>query len=311
MKAIIKTFACAVCLCVISVSTTNAQWQGTTPVYYLSGNVGVGTSSPLSKLEVRSGTLRLSDLDIRYLELTQDGNGQAYGRGFSNSYAGARQFKLTGFSHTPNNQGSAQKDLIHFDGYNMLLLKDNGGSVGIGTSQPNALLDVYTGTPAVGSFNSQRWSTVNSAYYLTLRTVYTTTYGLNYSFIQTYNGTDYKALSIFQGNVGIGTEQPDALLTVKGKIHAKEVLIDVMPNVPDYVFEPDYKLMNLSELATYLKQNKHLPEVPSATEMVKTGMDVEQMNMTLLKKVEELTLYILQQEQKIKSIEERLKETNR
>ncbi|MGC3946365.1 MAG: hypothetical protein QM762_17905 [Chryseolinea sp.] len=310
MKTNLNTLVCAVFLCLISVGTTRAQWQGTNPVYYLSGNVGVGTNSPLSKLEVRSGSVRLSDVDIRYLELTQDGNGQAYGRGFSNSYAGARQFKLTGFSHTPTNQGSAQKDLIHFDGYNMLLLKDNGGSVGIGTSQPNALLDIYTGTSAVGSYNSQRWSTVNSAYYLALRTVYTT-YGLNYSFIQTFNGTDYKALSFFQGNVGIGTEQPDALLTVKGKVHAKEVLIDLMPNVPDYVFEPDYKLMKLSELESYLKQNKHLPEVPSATEMVKTGMNVEQMNMTLLKKVEELTLYILQQEQKIKSIEARLNDAHK
>jgi hypothetical protein len=67
----------------------------------------------------------------------------------------------------------------------------------------------------------------------------------------------------------------------------------------DYVFEPDYKLSSLSEVETYTKANKHLPEVPSASEMTEKGVNLAQMNMVLLKKVEELTLHAIEQEKSV------------
>jgi hypothetical protein len=97
------------------------------------------------------------------------------------------------------------------------------------------------------------------------------------------------------GNVGIGTTTPDAKLAVKGLIHTQELNIDVNgAMVPDYVFEKTYDLKPLSEVETFITENKHLPEVPSATEMEKTGMDVKALNLLLMKKVEELTLYMIE-----------------
>lgn len=104
------------------------------------------------------------------------------------------------------------------------------------------------------------------------------------------------------GKVGIGTINPDSKLTVKGGIHAEEVLIDTSVPTPDYVFENDYNLLPLSELEAYIKSNKHLPEVPSAEQLKADGLNVEKMNMLLLKKVEELTLHLIEQSKDIEKL---------
>ena len=76
----------------------------------------------------------------------------------------------------------------------------------------------------------------------------------------------------------------------------------------DEVFEIDYQLMPLAELSEYTSKNKHLPEIPSAAEVVKTGVDVGQMESLLLKKVEELTLYVIQQQKQIEAQNTELKQ---
>ncbi|MFV1883187.1 MAG: hypothetical protein ACMZ7B_01660 [Balneola sp.] len=101
------------------------------------------------------------------------------------------------------------------------------------------------------------------------------------------------------GNVGIGTTNPDQKLTVKGKIHSEEVIVDLNVPGPDYVFEEDYDLTSLKELEAYIKANKHLPEIPSAKEMEANGIILGEMNMLLLKKIEELTLHAISQEKAI------------
>ena len=96
------------------------------------------------------------------------------------------------------------------------------------------------------------------------------------------------------GNVGIGTYSPDARLAVNGQVHAKEVKVTVNVPGPDYVFMPDYSLTPIEELKTYIDQNKHLPEIPTAKEMETNGIRLGEMNMLLLKKIEELTLYVIE-----------------
>jgi hypothetical protein len=108
--------------------------------------------------------------------------------------------------------------------------------------------------------------------------------------------SDIKMTIDVNGNVGVGSLSPDAKLAVNGDIHAKEVRVDVSFPAPDYVFEPTYELMPLSALAQYLKKNKHLPEVPAGKELEKNGVNMGEMNMLLLKKVEELTLYMIDQQ---------------
>jgi hypothetical protein len=107
----------------------------------------------------------------------------------------------------------------------------------------------------------------------------------------------------YDKNVGIGTTSPDSKLTVKGKIHAEEVKVDLA--VPaDYVFEkyylgesslkPDYILLTLSEVEKFIEVNHHLPNVPSAKEIKEKGLQLGGMSNLLLQKVEELTLYIIE-----------------
>ena len=109
-----------------------------------------------------------------------------------------------------------------------------------------------------------------------------------------------EVMRIQNNYVGIGTANPDAMLAVKGTIHAQEVKVDLSVPGPDYVFERTYDLFSLENLKTYIAKNKHLPEIPSANQMKEAGIDLGEMNMLLLKKIEELTLYSIQQNDLVK-----------
>src|SRR5690606_9284421 len=96
------------------------------------------------------------------------------------------------------------------------------------------------------------------------------------------------------GNVGIGSISPEAKLMVVGDIHASEVRLDLNGTVPpDYVFKQGYDLISLNEVEHYIKENGHLPNVPSAKEMEVEGLSVKEMTLKLLEKIEELTLYVI------------------
>ena len=95
------------------------------------------------------------------------------------------------------------------------------------------------------------------------------------------------------GNIGIGSSNPDAKLTVAGTIHSSEVKVDSTIPTPDYVFYPSYELIPLNEVKNYIDKNHHLPEIPSASQVAKEGINLGEMNTRLLKKIEELTLYLI------------------
>lgn len=96
----------------------------------------------------------------------------------------------------------------------------------------------------------------------------------------------------------------DFQLYVAKGIRAEKVKVDAKANWPDYVFEPTYALRPLSEVELYINENKHLPNVPSALEIEAKGIDMAEMDATLLRKIEELTLYIIQQQKQITALAE-------
>jgi len=113
-----------------------------------------------------------------------------------------------------------------------------------------------------------------------------------------------KRVSILNnGRVGIGTADPTEILHVAGNIRATGTIraneVRVTALGADFVFEPDYDLRSLQEVEQFIKANKHLPEIPSAKEMEEEGIGLSEMNKLLLQKIEELTLYLIEQKKNI------------
>ncbi|WP_316815846.1 hypothetical protein [Pedobacter nyackensis] len=105
---------------------------------------------------------------------------------------------------------------------------------------------------------------------------------------------------LFSTSVGIGTTNVHSYkLAVGGGIIAESVKVKPEGQWPDYVFEKDYPILPLNELEMFVSKNKHLPNVPNAAEVKKDGIDVGEMNAKLLQKIEELTLYIIEQQKNI------------
>jgi len=177
------------------------------------------------------------------------------------------------------------------DGINNDIMHIRNGRVGIGTYQPTSPLSIGDNHGVKLSIGNLAWANPSI-----IETGYTE---------QTGDFTDLKVASygsssgivriLQNGNVGIGTTNPTSKLTVAGNIHAQEVKVTMNAGqVPDYVFANDYKLKSLQEVEEYIKQNSHLPEIPSAGEIENSGLMLAEMNLILLKKIEELTLYMIE-----------------
>lgn len=112
------------------------------------------------------------------------------------------------------------------------------------------------------------------------------------------------------GKVGVNTNNtvPGYAFAVAGGIITDEVLILNVEDWPDYVFGKDHTLMSLSDLKAYIDQNSHLPEVPSAQDVEENGINVVEMQKVLLKKIEELTLYTVEQQRLIEELQAKIEQ---
>ena len=106
------------------------------------------------------------------------------------------------------------------------------------------------------------------------------------------------------GKVGIGVNSPTEMLEVKGKIKTQEVNVTAT-GWADYVFKPEYNLMPLSELGAFIQKNGHLPDVPTEAEVMENGVNLAEMNVKLLEKVEELTLQLILLNKRLENLETR------
>lgn len=112
-----------------------------------------------------------------------------------------------------------------------------------------------------------------------------------------YNGAWVNPMNITSGgNVGIGTTNPQNALSVLGTIQATEVLVNT--GWSDYVFAPRYRLAPLTEIAAYIQRNRHLPDIPSASEVREKGVSLGEMQSKLLAKIEELTLHMIREDER-------------
>lgn len=113
------------------------------------------------------------------------------------------------------------------------------------------------------------------------------------------------------GNMSIGTNtiDTDFKLSVNGGIRARKIVVETA--WADHVFTTDYNLRPLHKVADYIREHHHLPDVPSAAEIKQNGVNVGENQALLLKKIEELTLYLLQQQKEINALKQQIKGTNK
>ena len=157
----------------------------------------------------------------------------------------------------------------------------------------------------------------NGNYYDVLKISYNN-YAASYITINASNLSLYKkSLQLNESEIIINDANNNrtAYIHQDGRIWAKKLLLADAEQWPDYVFEDNYKLQSLPELESYLKANKHLPDMPTANEIKDNGIDVGAVNTQLVKKVEELSLYLIEQNKQIeaqqKQIEELMKKVNK
>lgn len=268
-----------------------------------SGSVGIGTLNPnpnfaldvngaLTASEILVGQLNVNELLVNGLQIESspwnlNGNNVFYTGGnvgigtnspnFELDVAGTLNATNILINGTPLENSSSPWTL---SGNN---ISYSAGNIGVGTSSPEYLLDVN------GSFNA-------SNIFIDGTEIGPSPWSIS--------GND---LFYSNGNIGIGTVNTQGyMLAVGGSMVAESIKVELQGNWPDFVFKKEFSLVSLKEVEAYIQKNHHLPNVPSAKEVKTKGINLGEMDATLLRKIEELTLYSIKQQKEIDSLKQML-----
>lgn len=181
-------------------------------------------------------------------------------------------------------------DLVNHDHYIL-------GKLGVGTTQPQEMLHVNGAIRGGGANGEVSLKGDNGSVTIGATDAQTMTFNTDKSkYAFNINGTNRMTIQN-DGNVGIGTTSPSYKLDVAGTLRAREIIVNATG--ADFVFADDYRLRPLSEVEAFISENNHLPEIQSAREMQENGVSMNELQIQLLQKIEELTLYLIQQEKVI------------
>lgn len=194
---------------------------------------------------------------------------------------------------------------ITTDGVNASFYIDGNLDTTIPCSNPNS----YQGDRLIGNYQT---STAGSYFYGAIDELKLYNRNLSGAEISTLYSQEQESgcENIFCDgqNVGIGTANTKGYrLAVAGDIISEEVKVALIENWPDYIFEKDYELRTLEEVEEYIATKGHLPEIPNAAEVTENGINLGEMDAKLLQKIEELTLYLIEQNKEIKELKEKVK----
>lgn len=266
----------------IPVYATAGQWSASgSVIYYNDGQVGIGTSAP--------ATNRLLDLGNNtstntYLRLNAGA-----------SYQSTLEFSAGGVQKWALYRPGDSSDLRLWDGSEDRFTFTSGEN---GTK-----LDIKAGTANWLEFDN----TINGSKY-----VFHSPTAADRLEIGVYDASTatmhWDRLKFYKdGSIVMGSSGDQVNFQVNGELKTRKVTV-TNANWADYVFNKNYSLMPLEDVQSYINQNGHLPNIPSAEEVAENGQSLGDLQTKQMEKIEELTLYIIQQDQRISTLEQKLSE---
>lgn len=267
------------------------------------GKTGIGTLDPKSRLDIVQ-PFSLTEPAIRIRANTGTAS-DFYSLGIKPYVVSASN---VGYEfRTTNNGGTTNSSTMVITG---------DGKTGLGLTDPKSRLDIYqpyTATEPALRIRSNTTAGFTDNYNMSIQPSVISSANVGYLFGTTNNGgayTNYPLVLSGDGRVAMNTTTPanGYQLTVNGKVICTELRVQLAP-FPDYVFESSYNLKPLSQVEAFIKEHKHLPGMPSAVEVESNAMNVGDIELKLVEKVEELTLHLIEQQKEIETLKALIKST--
>jgi len=258
------------------------------------GNIGIGTTSPNYLLSVggNASSVAGGQLSVQSIPTVTSGIYAGHvSQLIANPAAASSAFYYGILGEAGDNTGATSN-------FTNTIVGVAGSTVHRGTGSIASLITFLATSPVITN-----GGIVTNAYGLYINKITNTGVTNSYGVFQS-SASDP---NYFAGNVGIGTVDNASWklatstykLAVNGSAIATSMVVKLQANWPDYVFRSDYRLPSLAEVKAYVDQNHHLPDMPSEQEVADNGLNLGEINKQLTKKVEELTLYLIEQNKQL------------